>query len=133
MKFETIRQQVQRVPFTHLVNARRLYDWVIERAPERILEGGRARHRHLLHGRGAGRVRQRYSWFLHDEIKRQTSNEACEPNYDSCVIFGSKNWTIDGGRFSWSTSYCAPEACWCSTTIPGRTRSQTGAAPRPTA
>lgn len=139
MKFEAIRQQVQGVPFIHPVNARRLYDWVIERAPERILELGVAhgtatcymaaaldelgkgsitavdlvasQHQYVpspeqqLTRTGLSRyvrvVRYEtgYSWFLHDEIKRQTLNETCEPNYDFCIIDGAKNWTIDGGAF----------------------------------
>jgi predicted O-methyltransferase YrrM len=139
MKFETIRRQVQGVPFIHPVNARRLYDWVLESAPERILELGVAhgtatcymaaaldelghgtitavdllssRHHYVpspeqqLLSAGLSeyvrivRYETGYSWFLHDEIKRQTSNDACEPNYDFCVIDGSKNWTIDGGAF----------------------------------
>ena len=139
MKFEAIQRQVEGVPFIHPVNARRLYDWVIQHAPKQILELG------IAHGTascymaaaldelGMGsitavdlvasqhhyvpspeqqlarcglskyvrivRYETGYSWFLHDEIKRQTSNDVCEPNYDFCVIDGSKNWTIDGGAF----------------------------------
>jgi predicted O-methyltransferase YrrM len=139
MKFEAIQRQVRGVPFIHPVNARRLYDWVIQSSPKRILELG------VAHGTatcymaaaldelGAGsitavdlsasqhhyvpspeqqllrsglsryvhiaRYETGYSWFLHDEIKRQTFNDVCEPNYDLCIIDGSKNWTIDGGAF----------------------------------
>jgi len=139
MNFEAIQRQMQGVPFIHPVNARRLYDWVIERSPQRILELGvahgtatcymaaaldelgagsitavdllAAQHRYVpspeqqltrcglsryVH---IARYETGYSWFLHDEIKRQTSNDVCEPNYDFCVIDGSKNWTIDGGAF----------------------------------
>ena len=139
MKFETIRRQVEGVPFIHPVNARRLYDWVIERAPEQILELGVAHGTATCYmaaaldelGRGSitavdllssqhryvpspeqqlirsglsqyvhvVRYETGYSWFLHDEIKRQTSSAVCEPKYDFCVIDGSKNWTIDGGAF----------------------------------
>jgi predicted O-methyltransferase YrrM len=139
MKFETIRRQMQGVPFIHPVNARRLYDWVVERAPERILELGVAhgtatcymaaaldelgagsitavdllasQHHYvpspeqqlaragLSHYVRVVRYETGYSWFLHDEIKRQTLNDVCEPSYDFCVIDGSKNWTIDGGAF----------------------------------
>jgi len=139
MKFEAIRRQLQGVPFIHPVNARRLYDWVLERAPEQILELGVAHgtatcymaaaldelgkgtitavdllssqhhyvpspEQQLLRSGLSRYVRMvryetGYSWFLHDEIKRQTADDACVPNYDFCVIDGSKNWTIDGGAF----------------------------------
>jgi predicted O-methyltransferase YrrM len=45
------------------------------------------------------RMQTGYSWFLHDEIARQTHDEVCREVYDLCVIDGPKNWTIDGGAF----------------------------------
>jgi predicted O-methyltransferase YrrM len=45
------------------------------------------------------RMQTGYSWFLHDEIKRRTTDRFCQPAYDLCVIDGPKNWTIDGGAF----------------------------------
>ncbi len=40
-----------------------------------------------------------YTWFLHDEIRRQTVEGQCQPKYDLCIIDGPKNWTIDGCAF----------------------------------
>jgi predicted O-methyltransferase YrrM len=45
------------------------------------------------------RMQTGYTWFLHDEIARNTAGEACRPIYDLCVIDGPKNWTIDGAAF----------------------------------
>src|SRR6202034_1139816 len=45
------------------------------------------------------RMQTGYSWFLHDEIRRQTTGTQCWPKYDLCIIDGPKNWTIDGGAF----------------------------------
>jgi predicted O-methyltransferase YrrM len=45
------------------------------------------------------RMQTGYSWFLHDEIRRQTAGGECRPEYDLCIIDGPKNWTIDGGAF----------------------------------
>jgi predicted O-methyltransferase YrrM len=45
------------------------------------------------------RMQTGYSWFLHDEIRRLTTDGFCRPEYNLCVIDGSKNWTIDGGAF----------------------------------
>jgi predicted O-methyltransferase YrrM len=45
------------------------------------------------------RMQTGYTWFLHDEIRRQTRNGRCEPKYDLCIIDGPKNWTIDGCAF----------------------------------
>lgn len=45
------------------------------------------------------RMETGYSWFLHDEIRRQTTRGQCWPKYDLCMIDGPKNWTIDGGAF----------------------------------
>lgn len=40
-----------------------------------------------------------YTWFLHNEIERNTVAESCEAIYDLCIIDGPKNWTIDGAAF----------------------------------
>jgi len=45
------------------------------------------------------RMQTGYTWFLHDEIRRQTSGNQCTPKYDLCIIDGPKNWTIDGCAF----------------------------------
>ena len=45
------------------------------------------------------RMRTGYTWFLHDEIVRNTVNDICVPKYDLCIIDGPKNWNIDGFSF----------------------------------
>jgi len=45
------------------------------------------------------RMQTGYNWFLHDEIRRRTNGSGCTPEYDLCIIDGSKNWTIDGCAF----------------------------------
>lgn len=45
------------------------------------------------------RMQTGYTWFLHDEIERQTIENYCQPKYDLCIIDGPKNWTIDGCAF----------------------------------
>ncbi|MBW4613071.1 MAG: class I SAM-dependent methyltransferase [Desmonostoc vinosum HA7617-LM4] len=45
------------------------------------------------------RMQTGYTWFLHDEIKRQTINDICQPEYNLCIIDGPKNWVIDGFTF----------------------------------
>ena len=45
------------------------------------------------------RMQTGYTWFLHDEIRRQSVTGFCEPVYDLCIIDGPKNWTIDGCAF----------------------------------
>jgi hypothetical protein len=40
-----------------------------------------------------------YTWFLHDEIARNTIEDQCAEIYDLCIIDGPKNWTIDGAAF----------------------------------
>lgn len=45
------------------------------------------------------RMQTGYTWFLHDEIARNTSNDVCSEIYDLCIIDGPKNWTIDGAAF----------------------------------
>lgn len=45
------------------------------------------------------RMKTGYTWFLHDEIRRQTVSGTCQPAYDLCIIDGPKNWTIDGCAF----------------------------------
>ncbi|BCU11907.1 O-methyltransferase [Microcystis aeruginosa] len=45
------------------------------------------------------RMQTGYTWFLHDEIKRLTTANYCQPKYDLCIIDGPKNWTIDGCAF----------------------------------
>jgi predicted O-methyltransferase YrrM len=45
------------------------------------------------------RMQSGYTWFLHDEIRRQTADDKCQPIYDLCIIDGPKNWTVDGCAF----------------------------------
>ena len=45
------------------------------------------------------RLQTGYNWFLHNDIKAQTSNNVCLPKYDLCIIDGPKNWTIDSSAF----------------------------------
>jgi predicted O-methyltransferase YrrM len=45
------------------------------------------------------RMQTGYTWFLHDEIVRNTVGGICNEIYDLCVIDGPKNWTIDGAAF----------------------------------
>src|SRR5439155_26636535 len=40
-----------------------------------------------------------YTWFLHDNIRKNTIGDYCEKEYDLCIIDGPKNWTIDGAAF----------------------------------
>lgn len=45
------------------------------------------------------RMETGYTWFLHDEIARNTVGDVCQEIYDLCIIDGPKNWTIDGAAF----------------------------------
>ncbi len=45
------------------------------------------------------RMQTGYTWFLHDEILKNTENDHCNEIYDLCIIDGPKNWTIDGAAF----------------------------------
>jgi predicted O-methyltransferase YrrM len=45
------------------------------------------------------RMQTGYTWFLHDEIARNTKDGICKEKYDLCIIDGPKNWTIDGAAF----------------------------------
>jgi predicted O-methyltransferase YrrM len=45
------------------------------------------------------RMKSGYTWFLHDEIARNTNDDKCAEVYDLCIIDGPKNWTIDGAAF----------------------------------
>lgn len=45
------------------------------------------------------RMQTGYTWFLHDEIAKNTKNNECNAIYDLCIIDGPKNWTIDGAAF----------------------------------
>jgi len=45
------------------------------------------------------RMKTGYNWFLHQEIVRNTENDACSPAFDLCIIDGPKNWTIDSSAF----------------------------------
>lgn len=45
------------------------------------------------------RMQSGYTWFLHDDIRRQSRDGFCRPIYDLCIIDGPKNWTIDGCAF----------------------------------
>jgi predicted O-methyltransferase YrrM len=45
------------------------------------------------------RMQSGYTWFLHDNILKNSKCGACEAEYDLCIIDGPKNWTIDGAAF----------------------------------
>jgi predicted O-methyltransferase YrrM len=45
------------------------------------------------------RMQSGYTWFLHDDIAKNTKNDVCNEVYDLCIIDGPKNWTIDGAAF----------------------------------
>ena len=45
------------------------------------------------------RMQTGYTWFLHDDIVRNTKDSVCNEKYDLCIIDGPKNWTIDGAAF----------------------------------
>jgi len=45
------------------------------------------------------RMQTGYTWFLHDEIARNSKDNVCNEVYDLCIIDGPKNWTIDGAAF----------------------------------
>jgi predicted O-methyltransferase YrrM len=45
------------------------------------------------------RMQTGYTWFLHDDIRRHTTENRCHEVYDLCIIDGPKNWTIDGAAF----------------------------------
>lgn len=45
------------------------------------------------------RMKTGYTWFLHDDIVKNTKNNICNEIYDLCIIDGPKNWTIDGAAF----------------------------------
>jgi predicted O-methyltransferase YrrM len=58
---------------------------------------------------GIARMQTGYTWFLHDEIRRQTVNGMCQPKYDLCIIDGPKNWTIDGCAFFLADKLLRPD------------------------
>ena len=45
------------------------------------------------------RCKTGYTWFLHNDIAQNTTNDRCNEIYDLCIIDGPKNWTIDGAAF----------------------------------
>ena len=45
------------------------------------------------------RMQTGYTWFLHNEILKNTDQDCCNAVYDLCIIDGPKNWTIDGAAF----------------------------------
>ena len=45
------------------------------------------------------RMKTGYTWYLHDAIRENTTDDRCAPVYDLCIIDGPKNWTIDGAAF----------------------------------
>ncbi len=60
---------------------------------EQLLKAG------LTHITQIVRMQTGYTWFLHNEIRRLTTNDLCKAEYNLCVIDGPKNWTIDGCAF----------------------------------
>ncbi len=45
------------------------------------------------------REQNSYTWFLKNEIEKNTNGYNCKQIYDLCFIDGPKNWTIDGLAF----------------------------------
>jgi predicted O-methyltransferase YrrM len=45
------------------------------------------------------RMQTGYTWFLHNDIAKNTVSDKCNEIYDLCIIDGPKNWTIDGAAF----------------------------------
>lgn len=45
------------------------------------------------------RMQTGYTWFLHDQIVKNTKDDICHEEYDLVIIDGPKNWTIDGAAF----------------------------------
>jgi predicted O-methyltransferase YrrM len=45
------------------------------------------------------RMQTGYTWFLHNDILKNTKDDRCNEVYDLCIIDGPKNWTIDGAAF----------------------------------
>jgi predicted O-methyltransferase YrrM len=40
-----------------------------------------------------------YTWFLHDRVREQIRDGACEPCYDFCFLDGAHTWDVDGFTF----------------------------------
>ncbi|MEP0005133.1 MAG: class I SAM-dependent methyltransferase [Balneola sp.] len=148
MQFEDIRDNIIGVPFINVVNAKYIYNLILEHKLENILELGIAHGtatcymaaaldelgkgkitsvdlleakdhyqptpEDLLEQNGLSnyvdiiRTKTGYSWFLHDDIKNNTTNDICEPKYDLIIIDGPKNWTIDGLAFFLSDKLLKP-------------------------
>jgi len=73
-----------------LLNAREIFKPSIE---EQLEATGLSQYVNII------RMQTGYTWYLHDEIKRNTINDVCYEIYDLCIIDGPKNWTIDGAAF----------------------------------
>ena len=60
---------------------------------EQLASLGLAEHVNIV------RTQTGYTWFLHDDIARNSKGKTCRPIYDLVIIDGPKNWTIDGAAF----------------------------------
>lgn len=54
------------------------------------------------------RMQTGYTWFLHDDLARNSRGRTCRPVYDLVIIDGPKNWTIDGAAFFMSEKLLRP-------------------------
>jgi predicted O-methyltransferase YrrM len=54
------------------------------------------------------RMQTGYTWFLHDNILRNTYGSVCREEYDLCIVDGPKNWTIDGAAFFFADKLLKP-------------------------
>ncbi len=79
-----------RITSVDLVEAKQLFKPSPE---EQLAKAGLAEYVRIV------RMQTGYTWFLHDEIRRLTTEGVCKQEYDLCVIDGPKNWTIDGFAF----------------------------------
>jgi predicted O-methyltransferase YrrM len=73
-----------------LIKAR---DWFKPSAEEQLEMTGLSKFAEII------RMQTGYTWFLHDEIRKNTKDDYCNEVYDLCIIDGPKNWTIDGAAF----------------------------------
>jgi predicted O-methyltransferase YrrM len=62
-------------------------------AEEQLVKTGLSKFANVI------RMQTGYTWFLHDEIVKNTRDNICGEIYDLCIIDGPKNWTIDGAAF----------------------------------
>lgn len=77
-------------------------DWFKPTAEEQLKTTGLTAYAEVI------RMQTGYTWFLHNEIRKNTSNNRCREIYDLCIIDGPKNWTIDGAAFFFADKLLKP-------------------------